>query len=190
MQSPVASIERVQRFHARLFEIARVPRDHDQAMNERGSRNQTIFDGQRLAGSAEVREKLRPSKSRHGFPRKAEDFCHAFVEPAFQPAAAFSGRQKLNSKPYLAQDNWIDRNLAFVPPQPVNHFSVRSGLGGFAEHVRDDKIGHSVSVDSDSMGVKKPFSGQASNQSTSPSLGGGSLRTSRYSPRAIRSTSN
>ena len=40
-------------------------------------------------------------------------------------------------------------------------------------------------IDSDSMGTKKPFSGQASSQSTSPSFALGARRTSRYSPRPL-----
>lgn len=40
------------------------------------------------------------------------------------------------------------------------------------------------------MGTKKPFSGQASSQSRSPSFGQGAWRTSRYSPRSSRSISN
>jgi hypothetical protein len=69
----VASGERVHHLHARLFEIAFIPRDDDQAMNERGGCNQTIFDGHRLAGSAKVGEEFCPAKTRGGFPRKADD---------------------------------------------------------------------------------------------------------------------
>jgi len=41
-------------------------------------------------------------------------------------------------------------------------------IRGFAQHSGVNEVGHSVSVDSDSTGTKKPFSGHASNQSTSP----------------------
>lgn len=47
-----------------------------------------------------------------------------------------------------------------------------------------------MSVDSDSIGTKKSFSGQASSQSTRPSFGRAVRRTNRYSPRSRRSTSN
>jgi hypothetical protein len=50
------------------------------------------------------------------------------------------------------------------------------------------QISHSVSVDSDSMGTKNPFSGHARSQSTTPSCIGGVRRVSRYSPRSRRST--
>src|SRR5687767_9010705 len=66
-----------------------------------------------------------------------------------------------------------------VPPQPVDHTGVRAGPGGFAQDVGIDQVLQSVSVDSDSMGMKKPLAGQESSQSTSPSLGDGSTRTSR-----------
>src|SRR6266705_1026974 len=74
----------------------------------------------------------------------------------------------MDPKPNLAQNDGIDRNLALVLPQPVNHPGLRVGPGGLAKHVRIDQVGHKVSVDSDSMGTKKPFSGQDSSQSTDP----------------------
>jgi hypothetical protein len=78
---------------ARLFETAFIPRDDDQAMNERGGHNQTIFDGQRLAGSAKVGEEFCPAKTRGDFPRKADNFGHTLVELAFQSMTASSGGQ-------------------------------------------------------------------------------------------------
>ena len=66
-------------------------------------------------------------------------------------------------------------------------------LGAIAAHaaleatgVAPDEVDHTVSVDSDSIGAKKSFSGQARSQSTKPSLAGGLQRTSRYSPRSMR----
>src|SRR5205085_12661955 len=44
------------------------------------------------------------------------------------------------------------------------------------------QVPHRVSVDSDSIGTKNPFSGQASSHSITPSLGEAERRTSRYSP--------
>lgn len=138
----------------------------------------------------EVGGELRPAKTRGGFLRKADDFGHTLVEPAFQSMMASSGRQQVDPKPDHAKDDGIDRNLTLVPPQPFNHLGIWGGLGGLAEHVRINKVDHSVSVDSDSMGTKKPFSGQASSQSTSPSFGGSLRRASQYSPRLMRSISN
>src|SRR5262249_17957560 len=63
-------------------------------------------------------------------------------------------------------------------------------LGGFTEDVGVDQVRHRVLVDSDSTGTKNPFSGHASSQSTTPSLGRALRRRSRYSPRSRRSTSN
>src|SRR5262245_30704187 len=99
---PVLSLERVQRLHTRLFEVACIPRDNDQFMNQRGGRNQTIFDGQRLTGSSKVSDKLSPAKTCVGFERKAEDSGYAFIEPPFQSLAAFSGGQNIDPEPDLA----------------------------------------------------------------------------------------
>src|SRR5688500_10924432 len=96
----------------------------------------------------------------------------------------------MNSEANFTQDDWIDCKLALVPPEPLDDRRVRCGPGGLAEHIRVDKVVHSVSVDSDSTGTKKSFSGQDSSQSTSPSFAGGLQRTSRYWPRSMRSTSN
>ena len=47
----VRSVERVQHLHACFPEIACVSRDHDQAMDERGGRDQAVLDRQLPAGS-------------------------------------------------------------------------------------------------------------------------------------------
>ena len=74
--------------------------------------------------------------------------------------------------------------------QPFDDPDVRNRLCRLAQDVRVNQIGHSVSVDSDSMGTKNPFSGHARSQLTTPSFGLGLSRTSRYSPRSRRSTLN
>lgn len=68
--------------------------------------------------------------------------------------------------------------------EPVNGPGVRGRLRGFTEDVGVDEIRHRVSVGSDSMGTKNPFSGHASSQSTTPWFGRAVRRTSRYSPRS------
>jgi hypothetical protein len=55
-----------------------------------------------------------------------------------------------------------------VATKPVERTRVWSDLRRLAQYVGVDEVGHSVSVDSDSMGTKNPFSGHASSQSTSP----------------------
>ena len=56
-------------------------------------------------------------------------------------------------------DDGIDGDLPFMTRQPVHYPGI--GLGGLTQNVGDDQESHSVSVDSDSMGTKNPFSGQA-----------------------------
>src|SRR4029077_247887 len=65
-----------------------------------------------------------------------------------------------------------------------------SWLGRLAQHVGIDKVAHNVSVGSDSIGTKNPFSGQARSHSHQPSFLGGSCRIRRYSLRLIRLISN
>ncbi len=90
------------------------------------------------------------------------------IEPLFEPPTAFSDRQDEDPESNLAEDHRIDGDFLLMARQPSQHPWVGIGLGGFAENVGVDQIGHSVSVDSDLMGTKKPFSGQASSQSTRP----------------------
>ena len=86
---------------------------------------------------------------------------------------------RCNSESDLTQNDRINDDLRFMGAQPVDHACRRLWPSGLTQHVGVDKIGHKVSVDSDSIGTKYPFSGHASSQSTSPSLAGGSLRTRR-----------
>src|SRR2546425_12603363 len=96
----------------------------------------------------------------------------------------------MNAKANLAQNNGIDRQLRLVLLKPLYHLCDRSRLGGLAENIGINKVSHRASVDSESTGTKKSLTGQVSNQVTRPSFARESRRTSRYSPRAMRSTSN
>lgn len=103
----------------------------------------------------------------------------AIVKPLLEAFSPLSLRQKQNAEPHLAQDDRIDDDILLVTPKPVDDVRVRRRLGDLAQHVRVDQELHSVSVDSDSMGTKKSFSGQARSQSTNPSLAFVGRRTSR-----------
>jgi hypothetical protein len=74
--------------------------------------------------------------------------------------------------------------------EPGDDVRVGRDLRRLAEDVRVDEELHNASVDSESIGTKKPLAGQASYESTSPRFGGGLRLRRRYSPRAILSTSN
>src|ERR1043166_1916155 len=159
-------------------------------MEERRRRNQAVLDGHRLAGSAEVGKKPGPPQSGRCIPRQAGNSSNSLFEPAFEPPPAPALCQEVNAEADFSQDDRIYLQLALVGPQPLDDFGARSGLGRLAEDIRVNQVGHRVSVDSDSIGVKKPFAGHASNQSTKPSFGAGWWRDRRYSPRSRRSSSN
>jgi hypothetical protein len=52
--------------------------------------------------------------------------------------------------------------------QPSHHTGIRLGARRLAQNVGVNQDCHSVSVDSDSIGTKKPFSGQARSHSRTP----------------------
>src|SRR5437899_2080756 len=74
----------------------------------------------------------------------------------------------------------IGGDVSLVLPQPLDDARVGDRLCGLAQNVGVDQISHSASVDSDSIGTKNPFSGQARSQSTTLSFGERVRRTSRY----------
>ena len=84
----------------------------------------------------------------------------------------------------------IDGKMWLMCAKPRHDPRIGRRFRRLAENVGVDKVSHSVSVDPDSIGTKKPFSGQPRSQSSAPSLGAGERRLSRYSPRPRRSTSN
>src|SRR5205823_1932881 len=90
----------------------------------------------------------------------------------------------------LAEDDGIDGDVLLVSAKPRHYARIGRWFRRLAQNVGVDQILHSVSVDSESMGTKKPFCGQASSQSMAPSFCGAARRTRRYSPRSRRSTSN
>ena len=60
----------------------------------------------------------------------------------------------MNAEPDLAQNDGINHQFTLVAPQPLECPGIGGGLGRLAEDIGVDQIGHSVSVDSDSMGTK------------------------------------
>src|SRR5436309_5193052 len=185
-----AAAERVHHADLALSEVDTIPRHHGYVMCECRCRDETVLDRHRPAPHAEVGEELCPSQSCGRFPRKAVNAPNAIIEPSFKAGAAFSARQQEGTELDLTEDDRIDGDLALVASQPLDDAGMRSGLGGLAQNVRVNEVGHRVSVDSDSIETKKPFSGQAKSQSTRPSFGFGVRRISRYSPGSTRSTSN
>jgi hypothetical protein len=110
--------------------------------------------------------------------------------PPLEAGAPPSVVQQENAEAQLAEADGIYGDFTFVVAQPFDPFGIREPLGRLAEDVGVDQISRNVSVDSDPTGTKKPFPGQASSQSTTPSFGASERRLSRYSPRSRRSMSN
>jgi hypothetical protein len=96
------------------------------------------------------------------------DFLNPFGKPSLQLLSPRTRRHKMNAEAYLAQNNRIHDDLSFMRAKPINHPPHGLRFGGFAQDVGIDEVFQSVSVDSDWIGTKYPFAGQASSQSTMP----------------------
>ena len=60
----------------------------------------------------------------------------------------------MNAEANLTQNYGVYRYCTLVVPQPLDCIGIGRRLGGLAEDISIDQIGHSVSVDSDSIGTK------------------------------------
>ncbi len=60
----------------------------------------------------------------------------------------------MNAEANLTQNYGVYRYRTLVVPQPLNGIGIGDRLGGLAENISIDQVGHSVSVDSDSIGTK------------------------------------
>jgi hypothetical protein len=116
-----------------------------------------------FAAAAKVGEQLSPAQPDVRLPREAVNPADRRVEPAFQSGSLGTARKQQDAEASLAQNHRVDRDLALV-------FATRRSAGWVwawspGEDVGVDQQGHSVSVDSESIATKYPFSGQASSQS-------------------------
>ena len=116
-----------------------------------------------------------PIAGRYLLPRQTVEALYAFVEPPFQCNALSSSRKYEYAEPQITENDRVDCQFPFIGSKP--RYDVQQVL-------------HSESVDSDSMGKKKFFRGQAWSQSMAPSFRGAVRRIRRYTPRSRRSTSN
>lgn len=132
------------------------------------SGDQAVLDRHRTASGAEIGEESSPAQACGCVPTQAVDALDAILEPSLQTFAALSLRQEKDAEKDLAENDGIDSDLSLVLSQPPQNPRIRVGPGGLAEDVRVDQQGQSVSVDSDSMATKKPFSGEARSQSIRP----------------------
>ena len=113
------------------------------------------------------------------FPREAVQPADPVVEPALEPGATLPPGKQEDAEADLPEDHRVHGDQPFVAPEPGDHHGVRPGPGRFAQDVGVDEVLHSESVDSDGTATKKPFSGQASSQSTTPAFFGDARRTRR-----------
>src|SRR6266487_1814842 len=191
------SSEWVNDLDAGFLEIARIPRGNGQAINERSRGDQTVLERHRVSGSAESCQQLRPADAGSGLDGETDEVHNALVKPTLEPLTSSARRHPVNAEADFANDDRINCDLNLIATQPFQDLRHRRWLGGLAEDVRIDEIGHpslggrmSSVVSVRSRGWNQPFSGQFNNQSTNPSLRRRAFRLSRYSPRSIRSTSN
>ena len=101
------------------------------------------------------------------------------VKPAFQRSPLPSPGKDKDPESQFAKNDWIDGDLQLIRAEPLDHSDVGYRFGRLAQHVGIDQVFHSVSVDSESTGTKKPFCGHESSQSIAPWLGGVARRTRR-----------
>lgn len=177
-RSPSAN-KRVDDAHAGVREIGAVSRGYRQIMDGCRRGDKAIFDRHRFAGSAKTSQQFRPFQARVCVPRQTVETPRPSVEPVFQGFPLPSFRKNKNPKSQFTEDDRINGDLPLLCPQPLDHSRIRIGFRRLAQNVGIDQIFHSASVDSDSMGTKKSFTGQARSQSMTPSFGGATRRTRR-----------
>lgn len=171
--------ERVHDIESRALEVAHVAGRHGEAMHESSRRDQAVFDRHGASGRAKAGEQLGPTEARLRFPGQAVQAPHPLIEPALESRPPPSAGKHEHAESDLAEDHRIDDDRILVTPQPVD--GGRRGIrpGRLAKDVGVDEVLQRESVDSDLIGRKKPFSGQASSQSTTPRLGREARRTRR-----------
>ena len=113
-------------------------------MNQRRGGDQTILDRHRLSGGAKLREEFGLAQAGRGLPGQTMNLLNPSREPAFQLSPPRAGGQEINAKPYLAQNDRVHGNLAFVRAKPFDHPCRRLRLGRFAQNIGVDKVGHRV----------------------------------------------
>jgi len=104
-----------------------------------------------------------------------------------------AARKGENTDAQFAENDGIHNDVSLVGGQPADNLAARRRFRRFTEHVRIDQVGHaslgtlmSSVVSVRFIGWNQPLTGQASNNSTEPSLRRRSFRFRRYSPRSIR----
>ncbi len=167
------SSEWVNDLDAGFLEIARIPRGNGQAINERSRGDQTVLERHRVSGSAESCQQLRPADAGSGLDGETDEVHNALVKPTLEPLTSSARRHPVNAEADFANDDRINCDLNLIATQPFQDLCHRGWLGGLAEDVRVDEVGHpslgswmSSVVSVRSRGWNQPFSGQFNSQST------------------------
>ncbi len=189
----VPSSKRIDECYATGFKISPVSGRKLKSVSEGSCGSETVLDRHRLSDRTQMRQQFGPARPRLGVPRHAVNAPGDLVEPMVEISAPSSRWKQKDTEAYLPENHRIDRQVAFVAPQPLDHPWIRTRLGRLAQHIGVDKTRHdcdpSESVDSDSIGANQPFTGHASSMFTKPWLSGPAA-TRRYSPLSTRSMSN
>ena len=80
---------------------------------------------------------------------------------------------------YYECHDGIDGDIRLMCAKPRHNPRIGFWFRRLAQNVGVDQVLHSASVDSESMGTKNSFCGQASSHSTAPWFGGAARRTRR-----------
>ena len=94
------------------------------------------------------------------------------LEPAFQGRPLPSLGKDENPESKFPENDGIDGDVWFMCAKPLHDARIRLWFRRLAQNVGVDQILHSASVNSEWMGAKKSFRGQASSQSMAPSFRG------------------
>src|ERR1017187_4111916 len=165
--------------HAGVHEIRTISRGNRQTVDERRRRDEAILDWHGFPGCAKTRQQFRPFQPRVRVPGKTVQNPYPRVEPTFQGGPLPPLGKDENPESEFAEDDGIDGDIWLMCAKPRHDPRIGRWFRRLAQNVGVDQVLHSASVDSESMGTKKAFRGQASSHSTAPSFGGAARRTRR-----------
>jgi len=171
--------ERIDDAHAGVHKIAAISRRDRQAMDGRSCCDQAILERHRFSSAAEARQQFRPSETCIRVPWETVETPDPRVEPILQGRPFPSLGKNENPESQFPENYRINNNVCLMRAQPFEDARIGHWLGRFAQYIGIHQVLHNVSVDSESIGTKKSFRGQASSQSMAPSFWGGVRRTSR-----------
>ena len=147
-------LERIDDVRAGILKAGRIVRCYNEIMHHGRCGDEAVFDRHRGSRLAEPGEQCGPLQSRFRIPRQTVNLLYALLEPLLESAPALSFWQKMNTELNFTENNRVDGNFAFIFSEPRDNRKIWDRLRELAEDVRVDEIFHSVSVDSDSIGMK------------------------------------